>query len=513
MAEQLLTTTIQAPGFMGLNTQDSSVGLDAGFATIAENCIIDKFGRIGSRQGWTAKHVSNGTLSTASVQSMAELIDNAGTSYVVVAGNNALFTLSGATLTAISYDGGGTAPTISDNNWQMAALNGCLYLYQVGHDPLVFEPAVSTSGYRRIAEKAGYVGTIQNSNCVVSAYGRTWSANTSINVTTVQFSDLLAGHVFSTGTAGTLDISSIWPSGADEIIALKAHNGYLYIFGRRQILIYQGAADPATMSLADAVSGIGCLARDSVVVAGGDIIFLSDNGIRSMLRTIQEKSAPMRDISTNVRDGLVEAVDVETAANIKAIYSDKHAFYLLSLPVNNVVYCFDMRQTLQNGASRVTIWTNITPKSFLYTRNKDLLIGQPGFVGIYGGYYDNTSSYRLRYYTNYFDFQSPTTIKILKKVNLTFVGGNGADVVIKYGFDYIPQFYAQTLTLGDITIAEYGIAEYDIGYYTAGIVFDNKKVQVGGSGNVIQLAIETIINGAELSLQKLDCYVKNGRTR
>ncbi len=70
------------------------------------------------------------------------------------------------------------------------------------------------------------------------------------------------------------------------------------------------------------------VARDSVVATGSDVIFLSDSGVRSLMRTIQEKSAPMRDISANVRDDLVLEISLETAADIKAVYSDKEAFYL-----------------------------------------------------------------------------------------------------------------------------------------------------------------------------------------
>ena len=53
MSEQLLTGSIAAPGFYGLNTQDSSVQLNSGFALEAFNCVIDKYGRIGARKGWT----------------------------------------------------------------------------------------------------------------------------------------------------------------------------------------------------------------------------------------------------------------------------------------------------------------------------------------------------------------------------------------------------------------------------------------------------------------------------
>jgi len=59
MAGTLKTTSISAPGFMGLNTQDSSVTLESGYASIATNCIIDKYGRLGARKGWDA--VTNAT--------------------------------------------------------------------------------------------------------------------------------------------------------------------------------------------------------------------------------------------------------------------------------------------------------------------------------------------------------------------------------------------------------------------------------------------------------------------
>lgn len=513
MAEQLLTTTIQAPGFMGLNLQDSSVSLENGYATVAQNCVIDKFGRIGARKGWVTAHATVAALTGSYIKSIDELISNDGTSYVIAAGANKLFKLNGSTLTQLTYGGGGSAPTISNDNWQMASLNGRIYLYQVGHEPLVFDPTVSTTQYRRISEATGYLGTVQNANCVISAYGRTWSANTSTDKNTVQFSDLLVGHVLNTGTAGTLNVAEIWPNGADEIIALAAHNGFLMIFGRRQVLIYTGAKDPSTMTLTDSISGIGCLARDSVVVTGGDVLFLSDTGLRSIMRTVQEKSAPMRELSLNVKDDLIADIQNEQAEDIKAVYSDKDAFYLLSLPTSNTVYCFDMRTTLQNGAARTTVWDNITPKAFAYTRNKELLLGQESFIGKYQNNLDNTTPYRLKYYTNYFDFGSPTALKILKKINMTLVGGNGADLVVKYGFDYSPSFLSRTISLGSINIAEYGTAEYNIGTYTAGVVFDNKQINASGSGNVVQIGMEALVDGFEISLQKLDCYVKAGRTK
>lgn len=512
MVAKLLTATVAAPGFQGLNTQDSSVSLDAGYATVANNCVIDKFGRIGARKGWLTSHSTNSDLGEANVKAIGELIDNSGNSYIIATGNNKLFKLVGTTLSQLTYGGGGTAPTISDDNWQMAPLNGVMYLYQSGHDPLVFDPAVSATTFKRVSEKTGYLGTVQSNNCAISAYGRIWTANNTTVKSTVQFSDLLSGHVLNTGTSGTLDVSQVWPAGADEIIALAAHNNFLIIFGRRQILIYSNASDPNNLTLSDAITGMGCVARDSVVATGGDVIFLSDSGVRSLMRTIQEKSAPMRDLSANVRDDLVLEISLEDADEIKAVYSDKEAFYLLSLPARQLVYCFDMRAPLPNGANRVTTWDGLVPTAFKYTRSKELLFGKAGYIGYYTGYKDNANSYLMRYFTNYFDFQSPTVIKLMKKVGVTVIGGSGYPVTLKFGFDYSDILNTRQFALSNAAVAEYNIAEYNEAEY-GGSAFDNKIINIGGSGKVIQLGFETTVFNKSISIQKLDVYVKTGKTR
>ena len=512
MAEEFVNGSIQAPGFYGLNLQDSSVQLSSGFALEANNCVIDKYGRIGARKGWVQASASNIDIGTSDIGSIGEVIDNGGASTILFGAVNKIFKLVGSAVTEITNGGGGTAPTISASNWMMAPLNGALYLYQSGHDPLIFDPSVSTTTFKRVSEVSGYAGTVQSANIVISAYGRTWSANNSTTKSTIQFSDLLSGHVLTTGTAGYIDVSQVWPNGSDEITALAAHNGFLYVFGRRQILIYTGAKDPSSMSLSDHVSGIGCCARDSVVVTGSDVLFLSDSGVRSLARTVQEKSAPMTDISANVRDDLVRDTTQETLANIKAVYSDVNAFYLLTFPSSSTTYCFDMRNTLQNGARRVTTWS-LVPTALFSNRAKELLTGHAGYVGSYLGNLDRTATYRMAYYSNHFDLGTPSSVKMLKKVGFTIVGASGVGLALKYGFDYTNSYRSLPFYLGTSAPDEYGVAEYGIAEYESGIVFDNQKIQAGGSGNVLQIGLEVEINSFEISVQKLDVFAKVGKTR
>lgn len=509
MASNVVTATLQAPGFYGLNLQESAVNLNAGFALEAFNCIVDSKGRIGSRRGWAK--VNTTSLGSYDFECIAEFIDHTDTSTTFACANNKIYKITGATLTEVTYGGGGSAPTITDNNWQAATVGNRLYFFQIGHDPLVYDPAVSTTQYKRVTEGAGYVATVPQANCVTSAYGRLWAGNTTTDKDTLAFSDLLDGNVWNTGTAGTLDLSTVWVGGSDSIQAIAAFNGFLFIFGKRQVLIYKGAEDPATMSLQDIVKGVGCIARDSVATTGSDVIFLSDVGVMSLMRLIQEKSAPLRDISMNVRDDLVGNVQNETTANIKAVYYPRDAFYLLTLPTTGYTYCFDTRSNLPNGAARVTIWNQITPKAYLARSDNKLLIGKTGYVGIYQNYSDNGSTYRMTYKTNHFDLDKPTNIKILKKLGWVLIGGTNQPISVYYGFNYTETLSGIAVRLASEVSSEYNIAEYGIGEYSDGVVLDDVYVNCGGSGEVVQIGMEADINGTFVSIQKIDLYAKLGK--
>jgi len=194
---------------------------------------------------------------------------------------------------------------------------------------------------------------------------------------------------------------------------------------------------------------------------------LSDTGLRSISRVIQEKSAPINNISFNVRDDLVAFVDSETNKDrIKSAYYPKDAFYVLTLPTSKYVFCFDLRGRLQNGACRVTIWDSIEPTAFYTTYAGDLLIGKEGYVGKYISYLDNDTIYKMRYYTNNFDLGNPTSLKVLKKANFTVVGGVGQNVFIKYGFDYISSYRDIRKTLSAGSVYEFNVNKFGVNNVT-----------------------------------------------
>ena len=517
MSQAIQTASVAAPGFFGLNTQDSPLDLASGFALVATNCIIDQFGRIGARKGWSRVNASSGALGANDVGVIHELVQADGTLTILFAGNNKLFKLDGSNaVSELTYGGGGTAPTISASNWSVASLNGITYFFQTGHDPLIFDPTISTTTFRRVSEKTGYVGTVPSGNIVLSAFGRLWVADTATDNVTVFFSDLLSGHVWSTGTAGTLNIDRVWPNGSDEVTGLAAHNGFLIIFGKRQILVYANATTPATMSLSDTVGGIGCIARDSVQSTGKDILFLSNSGIRSFARTIIEKSAPLGDLSKNVRNDLMGIVAGETLPNIKSVYSEKEAFYLLTLPSVKEVYCFDTRTQLQDGSFRVTNWDSIEPTALLSKRNGDVLIGKNGYIGKYGTYQDHTSLYRMQYYTNHADLGNQNVTSILKRLKAVVIGGTNQFVTMKWGFDFRTNYQSANVLIPAQGISEYGVAEYGangspVAQYSEGVALQTLSVNASGSGKIVQTGYELNINGAPLSIQRIEIQSKDGK--
>lgn len=529
-----MSSTVAAPGFYGLNSQDSSVSLGDGYATVATNCIIDKFGRIGSRKGWRTVNTTNTDLGSSSIKTITEVRYDGG-SYFISAGNNKLFVGEGTLVNTVvrnADDSGNATYTITDDHWQIASqpydigltASSHAYLVQAGHKPLVFHKLSAGSGhahegsygFQLLADvgtlPAGHTSDTFKPNVALAAYGRVWYADIANDRQTVYFSDINDGAKLSTGTAGYLNISSIVPAN-DPIIALGAHNGYLVIFCQKTIVVYAKAEDVTNITLQDTITGTGCIARDSLISTGSDLIFLSDSGVKSFQRVIQEKSMPMRDISKNVRDDLLADVSQETLKEIKAVFYEKDAFYLLAFPTTKVVYCFDLRSSLQDGAARVTTWDSIEPKCFCATSDRRLLIGKEGYIGNYFGYDDNNNSYRMIYFTNYFDFGQPTLTKILKKIGFVVIGTSSQPIITKWGFDYSNSYRSETKTLAGGVTSEFGIAEFNIAEFSSESSLANFAFNVGGAGRILQIGVESNIDGDALSIQKIDIYVIQGKIK
>ena len=241
---------------------------------------------------------------------------------------------------------------------------------------------------------------------------------------------------------------------------------------------------------------------------------MSDTGIRSLARTIQEKSAPFRNISKNVYDYVQQVVGLNDLSAIKSVYSAINNFYLMTLPASGITLCFDTRTNLEDGSARTTQWNGINPKAFCETKNRKLYIGKAGYIGEHTGYLDDTATYRMRYYTTWIDFGNPIQTSILKKINLTVIGGVTQPVVFQWAFDYNIVYRSEIAYITGIppTTGQYGYSEWGTFYeWGGGTGISQVWVNSGGSGKLLQFGFEADINDASISIQKIEIFTKDGR--
>ena len=515
MAQQLNSINLVAPAFKGINTEDSPLAQDPSFAEVADNAVIDRRGRIAARKGLSVTTTNKTQLGSGKIRAIKEFRNDAGTTKIFSVGNNKI--LSGTTTLADETPGG---YSISADNWKMVNFNDSVYFFQRGLQPLIYNTVASGSSgganssvvtLSSVNSAAGLTSA-KYGNEVLAAYGRLWTADFSTDKSTIYWSDLLSGHIWTGGSSGSLDISQVWPDGYDEIVALAAHNNHLIIFGKRSIVVYSGATAPASMTLADTVSGVGCVDRDTVQYTGTDVIFLSQTGLKSFGRTIQEKSMPISNLSSTITKDIIALLSSETEF-FRSVYYPEENFYLLTFTGHNTTFCFDIRGTLENGAYRATRWPGTGFTSYERKDNGTLLLGGLHGLGSYAGYLDNNSTYRFRYTSPELTFGDTTKLKFLKKLRPVIVGGSGANIFLKWAYDFKSKSGTSDITLATQAKAFFNESEFNIGQFSKGeFVTTGLDVNANGSGGSVSIDLQADINGEELSLQEINVLATVGRT-
>jgi len=500
MAQELQSINLVAPAFKGVNTEDSPLAQDPSFAEIADNAVIDKRGRIAARKGHSVLTTDKTALGSGTVRVIKEFARSVGSNVILSAGNNKIFT--GTTTLTDATPGG---YTITADNWKIVNFNEKAYLFQASQAPLVYDG----TSVVRLDSVAGAAGVVQG-NEVLSAFGRLWVTGVSSNPSVIYWSDLLIGHDYSGGTSGSIDISKVWPDGYDEIVSLAAHNNLLIIFGKHSIIVYEGAASPASMTLSDTVAGIGCVNRDTVQYTGTDVLFLSNTGLKSFGRTIQEKSMPISSLSGNISKDIIAALQNETEF-FRSVYSPEEGFYLLTFVGQDVTYCFDVRGTLENGSYRVTRWPSTSFTSFTRLDDGTLYVGTTAGISTYTGYSDNGTGYRFKYYSPSLTFGDSARIKILKKLKPTLVGANSSVVFMKWAYDFDTTYATAEFTVGTQITGFYGESEYTTVEFTGGQLTNQRSLNTTGYGTSVQVGLESEIDGSPLSLQEINVMALIGK--
>jgi len=503
MTQRLVTLASSAPGFYGLNKQQSGDVLPAGWASEAKNAAFDTIGRLAARKGCKNQHSSS---VASNPESGHEYIDGAGNRLKIFAADNKIYKEVSGTITDIS----GTITTPTANDWQFTNFNGKCIAVQAGHDPIFMATTGGSFADIVMGTSTYDLLTIEPNN-ILAAFGRCWFIKDNF----LYFSDPLDETVVD----GRLNLFSVWRHGSDEGVVLSEFNGLLLIFGRRNIAIYQGAGDPVGVGfgLVENIADIGCIARDSIQSIGTDLMFLSYTGVRSLRRTIQDGNAPLNDVSRNNRDYILGFYS--EAEKIRSVHFEKDRFYLLSFPSKSKVFCFDVLSPLEDGSFRMTEW-DVEHNCYIATYDSELYIGHNNFFCKYEGYTDGQTSAGVAGTTYSYNFEGPWNdfgeevqgyLKIPKKGTLYFYSEQSTSINYKWAFDYKDDFETRQIISRAFDVSEWNIDEWGLAEFGSIGGFEETRVRCSRSGRIIKFGCEVPVVGGEFALQRIDVQAKIGK--
>lgn len=509
---QLIPFPLDHPGVAGLNMQHRSTILGPEWATVMDNLVIDEQGRMAFRKG--TKAVTD-TGAASDIETTFVSTTSAGVNYVYAADDTGELYNNATTATTLT-NRSGTATTGSDGNYKFQNFNGKVVAFHGDGSFLV--QSSPTGDFADIVFALHTPGAF---NDVLSAFGRLWA----VTDTHLYWSDLLDETTWRTsGTAtdaGFLELARVWPGGADVGVALAEFNGNLVIFGKHSTVIYADPVSPLGSGFVkvEAIDGTGCIARDTIQTVGRDLLWVSNSGLKSLGRVIQEKSLPLNDSLPQMRDYLVASV---SSTATKSAYSEKEGLYLITTP--DETFAINVKNQLPDGSYRCTLWD--TFPSCAEAGDGSLLLSSGTKVFAYSGYVDGADSSGVggtalaaEYHSGWVDFgtlmpEAAPQEKTLKRLFASFYGGSEANVTFKWAVNFVDTFGSSTKALpASGTQALYGVAQFGVDSYGQTFTITREGTSASYSGRVVKIGLSITNSTTETAVNRMDLYAKLGKLR
>ncbi len=420
--------------------------------------------------------------------------------------------------------GSSTQPTNSPGRWFFQNFNNKVIGFQAGVKPIVYN---NSGTFATVTESAG---TAPTGGIGCAAFGRVWAVASDLQ--TIYYSGLLDETDWSTtdGNAGIIDMHTVWSDGTDQVTAIFAFNASLVVCGTKHIIFFTDGRgsmlglDPTQAYVFDMLVGTGCVSQFTVDHIGEtDVVFLSPNGLQSLLRLTQNRNNPIETLSKYNRDTLLNYIQNETAINISGCFNNLTGFYVLGLPNSGVTYCFDMRRLYNDdvGAlcSITTTWSmaltacESSPAQLLY-----LARANQGTMGYYSGYIDESSSYTFAYTSPWLNMGQDIAqrLKMLKRMSLILYTAGNTTFTASWAADFGTGggTYEQGSTTQTVSnfgaLSQYGIGQYGISQYGGGTNLYQWRYAARIRGQYMQMGLSVSVSGV-FALQQAQLAAKIGR--
>jgi len=328
-------------GFIGLNSRDNPVNLGKNYVSKAQNIRMDR-GVATVRKG--AERLTAGALVGQTIYGTCAFTTTTGSELIVLVVSDGLYTYNPDTEAVsikVNFPAGETIANGDEVELYQAQGIGYVYILR-GEGKSVLRWDGNTT---IVVPGAGTHNNYPNSRHAIY-YGNRHIVQTDRN--TIKVSHYLQDDHWS-----ALDVFTINDGSNDSIVAITPWTLNEFVIFMRNSIFYAAAGvganalnDPATEDnsyIKSLASDIGCVAKGSIVQAGGGILFLSDNGVYILnpagagngagntpegmrLLTIAEPlSAPISDVIARINFNAVE--------NAVATYWENR--YYLAVPLDD----------------------------------------------------------------------------------------------------------------------------------------------------------------------------------
>lgn len=289
------------------------------------------------------------------------------------------------------------------------------------------------------------------------------------------------------------------------VVAMKTFRNALYIFGTNNIRKLVGSS-AANFSLETVTDNLGCMATDSVMELGGDLVFLSQDGLRPVTGTDRIGDVNLQTISKDIQSiitGVVLALDLDGLNSV--VIRSKSQFRLLFGSADSQGVVGALRPGEQGIGYEYGQLLGIEA-----TAAASGYVGQTEYV-IHGdstglvhrqelGTDFNGAEIFSAFQTPFYHMEDPEIRKIIYSVATYLRSEGDSNIVLGIEYDYQDQeVLAPTnynLTIESVA-AFYGEAQYD-----ATAIFDGNpspvfRTNVTGSGKSV--SVRYVTSGTEAS--------------
>ena len=295
------------------------------------------------------------------------------------------------------------------------------------------------------------------------------------------------------------------------VVAIKSFRNELFIFGSTNIKKLGGTA-LANFVLQTVTDDLGCLATDSVIEIGGDLLFLSQDGLRPISGTAKIGDVNLETVSKDIQSIFTDIVfDIDLDGLNAVVIRQKTQFRYFFAASDSQGIIGGFRQTpngLQFEYSQMLGITATCASSGYIGQNEIVLHGtSEGKVQQQevGNNFDGNPILSV-FQTPFFHMQDPEQRKVFYTV-ATYLRSEGDNsIVMSAVYDYAD---VETLNPTNFNLSTAGAAAfYNEATYNSTAIFDGnpspvQRTNISGSGKSASLKYVTNDTNASHSIQGL----------